>query len=86
MTVITRETAQMPLFKVLLHNDDHNTMDHVMSSLTRVFRFDTQTCERIMLEAHRSGVALCAVEPVELAEHHRDQLIALSLLSTIEPE
>ena len=51
-----------------------------------VFKFELSMCERIMMEAHRNGVALCAVEPLEKAEHHRDQLVSFSLISTIEPE
>ena len=39
-----------------------------------------------MMEAHQNGIALCTVEPLEKAEHHRDQLESFSLLSTIEPE
>jgi ATP-dependent Clp protease adapter protein ClpS len=61
-------------------------MDHVVRTLMRVFRFDQSECERIMLEAHRNGVALCTVEPLEQAELHRDQLHASSLTATIEPE
>ncbi len=75
-----------PRFKVLLHNDDVNDMEHVVRSLMKVFRFDRAASERIMMEAHQKGVALCTVEPLEQAEFHRDQLIALSLISTIEPE
>jgi len=76
----------MPLYKVLLHNDDHNTMEHVIKALRRVFKFELQVCERIMMEAHQNGLALCTVESLEKAEHHRDQLNSFSLLSTIEPE
>jgi ATP-dependent Clp protease adapter protein ClpS len=61
-------------------------MDHVVRTLMRVFRFDQSECERIMLEAHRNGVALCTVEPLEQAELHRDQLQSSSLIATIEPE
>ncbi len=83
----TEERKQLfPRFKVLLHNDDVNDMEHVVRSLMRVFRFTRDVCEQIMMEAHRKGVALCTVEPLEQAEFHRDQLIALSLASTIEPE
>jgi ATP-dependent Clp protease adaptor protein ClpS len=70
----------------MLHNDDKNSMDHVVLSLMQVFSFAKEECERIMLEAHRSGVALCVVEPLEPAELHRDQLNSLSLIATIEPE
>jgi len=79
-------TTHIPLYKVLLHNDDKNSMDHVVRVLKQVFKFAKEECERIMLEAHRNGVALCVVEPLEQAELHRDQLHAFSLIATIEPE
>jgi ATP-dependent Clp protease adaptor protein ClpS len=85
-TVLENHTTHIPLYKVLLHNDDRNTMDHVVKTLMRVFRFEQTECERIMLEAHRNGVALCTVEPLEQAELHRDQLQSFSLISTIEAE
>jgi ATP-dependent Clp protease adapter protein ClpS len=61
-------------------------MEHVIKALLEVFKFELGMCERIMMEAHQNGVALCALEPLEKAEHHRDQLISFSLISTIEPE
>lgn len=84
----TREgrTTHLPRYKVLLHNDDVNTMEHVVRALMRVFKFERAACERIMLEAHNNGAALCTVEPLEQAELHRDQLTALSLAATIEQE
>jgi ATP-dependent Clp protease adaptor protein ClpS len=85
-TVPERVLTAFPLYRVLLHNDDTNPMDHVVSALMRVFRFDQSECERIMLEAHRNGVALCTIEPLEQAELHRDQLRSSSLIATIEPE
>ncbi len=54
--------------------------------LTKVFKFDMQRCERIMIEAHQNGIALCTVEPYEQAELHRDQLASFSLIATIEQE
>jgi ATP-dependent Clp protease adaptor protein ClpS len=85
-TITSGATALLPRYKVLLHNDDKNSMDHVVRVLMRVFKFDVPECERIMLEAHRNGVALCAVEPFEQAELHRDQLRSFSLIATIEPD
>ncbi len=84
--VLEQHAVQMPRYRVLLHNDDVNSMDHVIRALHRVFKFDAAVCERIMLEAHTNGVAVCMVEPLEPAELHRDQLISFSLVSTIEPE
>jgi ATP-dependent Clp protease adaptor protein ClpS len=84
--VAERETIIMPRYRVLLHNDDVNSMEHVVKALQEVFRFEVEECVRIMLEAHDGGLAVCAVEPLEQAELHRDQLISFSLVATIEPE
>lgn len=85
-TAAEQRTTYLPLYKVLLHNDDRNTMEHVVKVLMQVFKFERPECERIMLEAHLTGVALCAVEPLEQAELHRDQLQSFSLSATIEQE
>ncbi len=85
-TILKRTVTHIPRYKVLLHNDDRNTMDDVIRALVSVFQFDLSECERIMLEAHRNGVALCTIEPLEKAELHRDQLRTYSLIATIEPE
>ena len=84
--VAEREKIHMPRYKVLLHNDDSNSMEHVLKALRHVFKFDVPECERIMLEAHQKGLALCTIEPLEQAELHRDQLRSFSLIATIEPE
>ncbi len=84
--VVERHTAYIPLYKVLLHNDDVNSMEHVVRALMQVFKFEEHRCEQIMLEAHKSGVALCTVEPLEQAELHRDRLQSFSLVATIEAE
>jgi len=84
-TVQERSLTQFPLYRVLLHNDDTNSMDHVVRTLMQVFRFEQSECERIMLEAHHNGMALCTIEPLEQAELHQDQLRSSSLIATIEP-
>jgi ATP-dependent Clp protease adaptor protein ClpS len=84
--IAERETIIMPRYRVLLHNDDVNSMEHVVKALRQVFKFDEQECVRLMIEAHNNGLALCAVEPLEQAELHRDQLISFSLVASVEPE
>ncbi|MDA8098735.1 MAG: ATP-dependent Clp protease adaptor ClpS [Nitrospiraceae bacterium] len=85
-TIEERQALIMPRYKVLLHNDDVNSMEHVMKALRQVFKFSEEECARIMIEAHNNGIALCTVEPLEQAELHRDQLVSFSLVATIEPE
>ncbi len=82
----SRAVITGPLYKVLLHNDDHNQMDHVVRCLMKVFRFDERRAVEIMLETHHKGVGLCRIEPLEPAEMHRDQLISFGLISTIEKD
>lgn len=85
-TNLKQNITHIPRFKVLLHNDDVNSMEHVVKVLMKVFKFDQARSERIMLEAHLKGLALCTVEPFEQAELHRDQLISFLLIATIEQE
>ncbi|HEY7064498.1 MAG TPA: ATP-dependent Clp protease adapter ClpS [Chloroflexota bacterium] len=75
----------LPPYKVLLHNDDHNSMDHVVRSLLRsVPKLSRIRAIQIMLEAHNHGVALVIVCPLEQAELFRDRLESCGLTATIE--
>ena len=75
----------IPMFKVILHNDDVNSFDHVIVSLMEIFKFDTEKAVTVTLEAHKTGTSLVKIEPYEHAELHRDQLQSASLTATIEP-
>lgn len=72
-------------YKVILHNDDHNTMDHVVRSLVRsVPGLGLKKAFHIMLEAHEMGKAIVKVCPLELAELYRDRLQSCGLTATVE--
>lgn len=78
-------TAILPPYNVLLHNDDVNTMDHVVVALLK--SVPSLTLERavaIMLEAHNHGVAVVITCPLEQAELYRDRLESFGLTATIE--
>ena len=83
---IDTKKSLMPLYRVIIHNDDVNSMDHVIASLQEIFKFEFEACLAIMLEAHKTGCALCKIEPLEPAELHQEMLQACSLTATIEPE
>jgi ATP-dependent Clp protease adaptor protein ClpS len=74
------------MYKVLLHNDDKNSFEHVIQTLVVVFYWTNEKSVEIAKEAHEKGVALCEIYPFERAEHVRDILISYSLVATIEPE
>ncbi len=76
----------LPPYKVILHNDDHNSMDHVVRALVQsVPGLGIRKAFRIMLEAHNTGQAVVIVCPLEPAELYRDRLESFGLTATIEP-
>lgn len=77
--------ALVPPWRVVLHNDDHNTMDHVVESLVRcVPSLTVEAAAAIMFEAHHEGKATVIECPKEAAEHYRDALESRGLTATIE--
>ena len=78
-------SAQEDIYQVVLHNDDTNTMEHVVRCLVQVFGHSLELAVKIMMEAHRKGRAVAEVESKSEAQRHRDQLRSLSLVATIEP-
>jgi len=75
---------ELPPFKVLLHNDDHNDMGHVLETLVELFRFSEQRAWALMLEAHTKGLAMVMVTHRERAELAAEQLHSKGLIATIE--
>ena len=91
-TRASKKIARPPLFKVLLHNDDFTTQEFVDWVLVTVFRHDSETAHRIMLNVHMHGVGVAGIYPREIAEHRAEKVMSLAreaefpLLCTIEPE
>ena len=78
--------ALIPPYRVILHNDAHNTMDHVVESLIRcVPSLTVEAAAAIMFEAHHEGKATVIECPKEAAEHYRGALESCGLTATIEP-
>ena len=78
------DSRQEDIYQVLIHNDDVNTVEHVVHCLMKVFGHNTHLAVKIMLEAHENGQAIAQVEGHVDAKLHRDQLQSYSLVSTIE--
>jgi ATP-dependent Clp protease adaptor protein ClpS len=76
-----------PRYRVLLHNDDFNPMEHVVRSLLEVVNSLTQPqAVDIMMEAHANGIALVITCVQEHAEFYCEGLKSKGLTSTIEPD
>ena len=76
-----------PRYRVLLHNDDFNSMEHVVQTLMQTVAGLTQPqAISIMMEAHTNGIALVITCVQEHAEFYCETLKNHGLTSTIEPD
>jgi ATP-dependent Clp protease adaptor protein ClpS len=81
----TRKIA--PRYRVLLHNDDYNSMEYVVQALiTTVPSLTQPQAVSIMMEAHSNGIALVITCAQEHAEFYCETLKEKGLSSSIEPD
>ena len=76
---------QLPPWKVLLHNDDKNSIDFVVQAIVQLTPLKENEATVRMLEAHKTGVALLLTTHKERAELYKDQFESKGLTVTIEP-
>jgi|SRR3990172_8486932 len=65
---------KIPPYKVIFLNDDVTTMDFVVHILIAVFKKDSETALRLMLEVHHRGSAVVDILPLEEAELRQHQV------------
>jgi len=86
------ETAQPPLYRVVLLNDDYTTMDFVIEVLETVFLKRPAEAYRVMMLVHTQGRGVCGTYPFEIAETKVARVRELAepagfpLQATVEPE
>ena len=88
-TLEKRSTSRKlaPRYRVLLHNDDFNSMEYVVGTLlTTVPSLTQPQAVSIMMEAHTNSIALVISCAQEHAEFYCETLKNHGLTSTIEPE
>jgi ATP-dependent Clp protease adaptor protein ClpS len=77
----------LPPYKVILYNDDHNPIPHVVTALRKsVPGMSLGRATAIMWEAHTSGRAIVITCPLELAELYQQRLLSFGLTATIEKD
>ena len=77
-----RKPKKLPPYRVLLHNDDKNTFDHVTKSVRRLTSLSAQEALVRAVEAHETGVALLLVTHRERAELYVGKTVMTRLGST----
>lgn len=61
------EIQEPKKYQVILLNDDFSTMDFVIEVLMKVFRKSIEESEKIMLDVHNNGSAVCGIYTHEIA-------------------
>ncbi|GIW76154.1 MAG: hypothetical protein KatS3mg104_1217 [Phycisphaerae bacterium] len=82
---VRKPPQPLPPWKVLLHNDDKNDMQYVVTSIVELTPLNEQDAINRMKEAHETGVALILVTHKERAELYQEQFQSKGLTVTIEP-
>lgn len=73
-------------YRVLLHNDDFNSMEYVVEVLmTTISGMTEPKAVSVMMETHTTGIGLVTTCALEHAEFYCEQLKSHGLTSTIEP-
>ena len=75
---VARKLAEPVRYRVLLHNDDHTTMNFVVQVLCSVFHKTMEAATTIMLNVHKNGVGECGIYTQEVAEAKVDRVKSLS--------
>jgi len=85
-TITQERVRHLPPFKVLLHNDDVNTFEHVILAILKLTPLKEPEAIERTIEAHETGQALLLITNQERAELYVEQFASLSLTATCEPD
>ncbi len=92
METITPQQSQparvnhLPLWKVLLHNDDVNEAGFVVETILELTPLNAHDAMIRMVEAHKTGISMIMTTHREHAELLEEQFASKSLTVTIEPQ
>lgn len=92
-TTISKPKLERPkLYKVILLNDDYTPREFVTIVLKSVFRMSADAGNRVMMTAHRMGLAVVVVCAKDIAETKAKEAVDLAkeagfpLMFITEPE
>jgi ATP-dependent Clp protease adapter protein ClpS len=75
---------QLPLYKVILHNDHVNEFQYVVRTVMELTRLSRLEAQQRTLEAHCTGLALLLVTHKERAELYVEQFASKGITVTTE--
>lgn len=62
------DVREPAMFRVIYINDEHTSMEFVVSSLMEHFAYTEDSAAKITMDIHNAGAAVVAVLPYEIAE------------------
>ncbi len=77
---------KLPPYKLLLHNDEYNTMDTVVIRIVKLTPLSAAQAINKMLEAHRSGTAILLMTHKERGELYVQQFASARITTSLEPD
>ncbi len=77
---------KLPPYKLLLHNDEFNTMDTVVIRIVKLTPLSAAQAIDKMLEAHRSGTAILLATHKERGELYVQQFASARITTSLEPD
>jgi len=80
------KTVFLPLYKVLLHNDDINSANFVLKKVIEIGRLEEIDAIEKVKEAHTQGISLLLVTHKERAEFMVDQFKTYNITTTYEKD
>ena len=81
-----QKTRQLPPFRVILHNDNVNTVEHVVRTIVKLTPLNEGQAVERTLEAHETGSSMLLVTHKERAELNVEQVASCKLNVTCEPD
>ena len=70
------QTRKMPMYNVVLLDDDHHTFEYVIAMLQQLFGYPPEKGYQMAYEVHTRGKVIVATTTLEHAELKRDQIHA----------
>ena len=83
---VDEKVRQLPPYRVLLHNDDVNTFDHVILTILKLTSLNERDAVLRAIEAHETGLSLLLMTHRERAELYVEQFATFKLTVTCEPD
>ena len=68
------EKDLIPMYEIIMWDDDLTTMDFVVNVLTELFDKTNDEATGLMMEIHNNGNGIVAIMPLEPAEFKIDQV------------